>query len=184
MKEEWRDIEGWEGYYRVSNKGKVKSLRRYITRMLRGIELNSCWRKEHYMSTNDRKTRYIGVTLFRNGEGGGELIHRLVASAFIDNPDNKPCVNHKDGNKHNNEVSNLEWCTPKENGRHAVNNGLTACGERQHDAKLTSDEVRYIRWIYKIGEITYKELGIIFGVGKETIGDLIRRTTWKHILNS
>ena len=74
-------------------------------------------------SVRDRKG-YPSIDLYTNGERRTRRVHRLVAEAFIPNPDNKPEVNHIDGNKHNNDVSNLEWVTSKENCRHAWNNGL------------------------------------------------------------
>ena len=76
------------------------------------------------LSVRDRKG-YLSVDLYENSKRKTERVHRLVAEAFVPNPDNKPYVNHKDGNKHNNNASNLEWVTSKENCRHAWNNGLT-----------------------------------------------------------
>lgn len=74
-------------------------------------------------STRDRKG-YLSVDLYKDGKRVTRGVHRLVAEAFIPNPENKPEVNHKDGNKHNNSISNLEWVTKKENVRHAWDNGL------------------------------------------------------------
>lgn len=109
--EEWRDIEGYEGLYQISNLGRVKSLSR-IAIDRRGIP--------HYV--NERilkqafdKNGYCLVGLHINGKIKSGKVHRLVASAFIDNPHNLPDVNHKDENKSNNNVDNLEWCTPKYN---------------------------------------------------------------------
>ena len=71
-----------------------------------------------------RKDGYLGVQLYNHGEAQHKRIHRLVAEAFIPNPDNKPDINHKDGNKHNNSVDNLEWVNKSENMRHAYQTGL------------------------------------------------------------
>lgn len=73
------------------------------------------------------------------------LVHRLVATKYIPNPDNKPQVNHIDGNKENNHVSNLEWVTPQENKTHAKNHKLVAVGEKINHSKLTEEDVRFIR---------------------------------------
>lgn len=98
MEEIWKDIEGYEGLYQVSNLGRVKSLRRNIILKIK-IERNG----------------YEKVVLTVNSIHKDYYIHRLVATAFISNPDNLPQVNHKDENKTNNCVDNLEWCTPKYN---------------------------------------------------------------------
>lgn len=97
MEEIWKDIEGYEGMYQVSNMGRVKSLRRNII-LSQGIA-----------------NGYEMVTLSTNNISKGYYIHRLVANAFIPNPDNLPQVNHKDENKLNNCVDNLEWCTQEYN---------------------------------------------------------------------
>ena len=95
--EVWKDIKGYEGLYQVSNLGNVKSLKT---------------NKNLYYS---KSRNYLRVGLNKNGVRRGFSIHRLVAQAFIPNPKNKPCVNHKDCNPKNNCVDNLEWCTHKYN---------------------------------------------------------------------
>ena len=97
MKEEWKDIVGFEGLYKVSTLGRVKSLR-----------------KNKIMSFTTR-SGYSVLNLRKEGKRYSKQVHRLVADAFIENPQNKPIVNHKDTNRKNNNVNNLEWCTQKEN---------------------------------------------------------------------
>lgn len=105
MEEIWKDIEGYEGLYQVSNMGKVKSVRRNII-LRQGI-------------TNG----YKKAALYKNKKGYKHfLIHRLVAIAFIPNPDNLPQINHKDENKTNNCVNNLEWCTQEYNQNYGTIN--------------------------------------------------------------
>lgn len=116
-KEVWKDIKGYEGFYQISNIGRVKSLvgwnrHRYIQRELI---------LKQTMST----TGYLKVELKKDGKRKSIKVHRLVASAFLDNPEGKKTVNHKDGNKTNNEVSNLEWNTHSENINHAFETGLS-----------------------------------------------------------
>jgi len=109
------------------------------------------------------------------------LIHRLVALAFIPNPHNKPCVNHKDGNKLNNNIGNLEWNTHSENTKHACENKLIlpTHGEISGMSKLTNSQVLEIR---KIGRnMTQKELGEIYDVRPQTISKIILRKAWTHI---
>lgn len=107
MEEQWKAIKGYEGIYEVSNLGRVRSLDRYRSAaygkiaFIRGIEVTI--RKN---STNN----YLVVGLCKNGKGVHKLVHRLVAEAFVPNPNNLPQVNHKDENPNNNRADNLEWC--------------------------------------------------------------------------
>lgn len=107
MDEIWHDIEGYKGLYQVSNKGRVKSLK---------------WGKERILRPGINSSGYLLVKLCKNGVGLYKFIHRLVAQAFIPNPENKPQVNHKDENKLNNCVDNLEWSTAKENSNYGSRN--------------------------------------------------------------
>ena len=122
MKEIWKDIKNFEGFYMVSNLGRVKSLNRTIKR--KGIHGNLHLKEKILKQTPD-KDGYLCVTLRRKGKSIQSIkVHRLVASHFIPNLENKPTVNHKDGNKTNNCVYNLEWATHKEQTIHAINTGL------------------------------------------------------------
>ena len=105
MIEEWRPVVRYEGLYEVSNTGQVRSLDRFYYRLHKGKVLSP---------TKDRYG-YLTVTLNCNGKSKTIKIHRLVAQAFLPNPDNLPQVNHKDEDKTNNNVTNLEWCTAKYN---------------------------------------------------------------------
>lgn len=108
-------------------------------------------------------------------------IHRLVAVAHIPNPDNKPEVNHKDGNVRNNHIDNLEWVTPLENKRHAFSNGLIDHkGEKNAHAWLTDDLVQFIRELVDIGH-TQKQVAEWFGVYSSTICLIVQRKSWRHI---
>lgn len=109
--EEWRSIQGYEGLYEVSSYGRVKSLERYKSNN-GGIQLL----KEKILRPHNTKKGYLTVQL-RNKRF---TVHRLVAQAFIPNPDNLPQVNHKDEDKTNNNVTNLEWCTAKYNSNYGT----------------------------------------------------------------
>lgn len=114
--EKWKDIIGYEGMYQVSNLGNIKSLDRlawngHAMHILKGKLMKS------------KNYRYQEILLCKDGKIKKHYIHRLVAAAFIVNENNKPEVNHLDGNKHNNSVNNLEWCTSEENKKHAWANG-------------------------------------------------------------
>ena len=108
------------------------------------------------------------------------LIHRLVATKYIPNPDNKPQVNHIDGNKDNNNVSNLEWVTAKENKVHAVKHNLVANGEKINLSKLTEDDIRFIRAHAKV-DMKMKDLATKYNVSTKTIQNICQRKTWNHI---
>ena len=105
MQEIWKDIKNYEGLYQVSNFGKVKSLPR------KGTQTNT----EKILKVSYTYNGYERVSLHKNNKDKRYLVHRLVAETFIPNPNNYPQVNHKDENKINNNVSNLEWCTPSYN---------------------------------------------------------------------
>jgi predicted XRE-type DNA-binding protein len=117
------------------------------------------------------------------GEQKTITIHRLVAQAFIPNPENLPEVNHRNGNKTHNYYLNLEWITHLKNMQHAERMGLIkhASGERINTCVVTGEMVLKIREIYSRGELTQKEVGNIFGVGQMLVSNIVRRNTWKHI---
>ena len=118
--EEWRDISGFEGLYKVSNLGRVLSCER--TRKSKGDSISHV--RARIRVACDDEDGYPLVVLYSIYGNRTAHVHRLVAEAFIPNPDNLPQVNHVDGNKHNNRVSNLEWCTNLENMRHSVRIGI------------------------------------------------------------
>ena len=111
MIEEWRPVVGYEGLYEVSNTGQVRSLDRYIKNGHSSYRLH----KGKVISLLKGEYGYIQVNLYYNGKNYKKYVHRLVAQAFIPNPDNLPQINHKDEDKTNNRVDNLEWCTAKYN---------------------------------------------------------------------
>ncbi len=173
----WKEIPGFDGKYIASNYGYIlrvgyfyktsyrgKSIERYIRpKKLGGSKLSS---KGYCRINLDKKTYFI---------------HRLIAITFLDNPENKEQVNHIDGNKLNNNISNLEWVSNQENRDHAVKLRLQPVGEACYSAKLTEMDISIIRERYKKSEITQKELANIYQVSKGCISSIIRRKSWKHI---
>lgn len=115
----WKDVKGYEGLYQVSNLGKVKSLSRKIKEKNNRLRMIN----EKILKQAIDKNGYCKVTLSKNKERLIFSVHRLVATMFIPNKNNYPCVNHIDSNRQNNNVSNLEWCTHKENTQWAIKTG-------------------------------------------------------------
>lgn len=121
MQEIWKDITGYEGLYQVSTFGRVKSIPHLIRANINGGKRMT---EEYIKNTTVGWHGYVWVNLCKNGKTKTYSVHRLVAMAFLENPHSLPAVNHIDGNKENNLVRNLEWCTNSENQIHASINGL------------------------------------------------------------
>ena len=115
----WKDVSGYEGYYKVSNFGNVKSCARTINHGLGGADRSI---KSRVIKPYGDNHGYHSVSLSKNGKVRKHKVHRLVAEAFISNPENKPTVNHKNEIRTDNHVSNLEWATYKENNDHGGHN--------------------------------------------------------------
>lgn len=137
---------------------------------------------------------YLRVAIMLNGKLTSKRVHRLVSDAFISNPENKPCVNHINGIKTDNRVENLEWCTYKENTRHAIENNLfyfntseqsknitPKRGSLNGNALLTEKDVIVIRQKYKPRIYTRKMLSLEYRVKESCIKDIVNRKSWKHI---
>lgn len=164
-------METWKHYldkYWISDYGRCKNIT--TNKLLKG-EIT--------------KYGYVIYNLSVNGTNKRERAHRMVASVFIPNPNNYPIINHKDCNKQNNNVDNLEWCSYSDNTRHAMSNGLvrTDCLGKAHNKKLTPEDVRYIRAHYKEGnsEYSYRGLAKKFGVDHKTIMRIVKRISWQNI---
>lgn len=177
----WKNIKGYETMYQVSNLGRVKSLAR-IRVCSNGNKLPI---KERILQGHTDTKGYIQVELKTAQSRNIKCVHRLVAEAFIENPENKEQVNHIDGNKKNNCVDNLEWCTCTENIRHAWANGLHNAfhGEEHPNSKLTNEQVIWIKENYKKGDREFGASAISrrLGVSISPIYNIIHGKGWKHI---
>ena len=141
MKEIWKEIKGYRGRYQVSNLGTVRSMPASMT----------CRKK--ILKPHKSGKGYLSCGLSKDGIRKSFYIHRLVAEYFITNYDDKPQVNHIDGNKLNNCASNLEWCTPKENIQHSVRTGLSPLGKNHHSNKAIHQftmEMEFVAEYYSI----------------------------------
>lgn len=170
MEEKWKIVEGFSKYL-VSNKGRVKNVIR-----LKDLKF---YDKDGYKKIGLINDDNVKKKVF---------VHRLVAQAFIPNPNGKPQVNHRDGNKANNKFNNLEWCTAKENTAHSIKTGLTDFskinyrkGEEASSSKITNEDVKELREMYDTGEFSLKELSIYFDISIPTVWNIAKRKTWTHI---
>ena len=164
-----RPIKGFERYLISSEDGKVYS--------------NAKGKSMYELKTFTKPDGYLAVSLWDDNERGKKvrktlLVHRLVAETFIPNSENKHTVNHKDGNKQNNCVSNLEWATLSEQQIHAFNTGLNYArkGESANRAELTWDIVHFIRNSYP--EMSVSELADKFNTTKETVYSILYNYNW------
>lgn len=174
----WKPIEGYEDLYEVSNFGRVKS-KAHVVVSKNGRHMPF---KEKILSPKITNYGYCSVVL--QGKSGRDYrsVHRLVASAFIENtqPDVRDQVNHIDGNTNNNFVENLEWCSQSENMKHAYRVGLELprANEDGTLAKLTNEQARVIRERYVNGE-KQKDLAKEYGVGPQSISHVVRNVSFK-----
>lgn len=148
------------------------------------------WVTEDGRVWSERSNRFLklcdtadGYKVVGVGNRKSERVHRLVAMVYIPNPENKPEVNHIDGDKTNNHMSNLEWVTGKENVRHAFKLGLLkpTQGVRQAKSKLTEDQVKEIRLLY-IKNMSQCKIASLYGVSQHLISLIVRGELWKHIV--
>jgi hypothetical protein len=163
----WLPITGYEELYEISSHGEVRSLhKRNLGNILK------VW---------DNNRGYLFCSLYKNGNTTNQDIHRIVAEHFIMRPNCNLVVNHIDGNKHNNNVINLEWITQKENVNHAVGLGRIKKGVECKSAKLTEKDVIHIRELYSTGKYEQKEIGRIFSVDSSVICRIVNKKLWKHV---
>ena len=168
---EFKDILGYEGLYQINNIGTVISVR------------------------NDREIKpfktiqgYIRIELNNNGIAKKHNVHRLLATAFIENPLKKPYINHKNSIRDDNRIDNLEWCTHKENMQHAASlnrfpggtKNLFGNGESHPLSKLNPEKVLEIRRLSSL-KMPQRKIAKEFGVSQKNILCIIKRKTWTHI---
>lgn len=169
--EVWREIEGYSGAYEISNLGRVAS---HVSGKFRSIN--------KVLSPGLKANGYLKVSLGERTDRKNHYIHRLVLLAFGEPISGKTDVNHIDGNKLNNHLSNLEWVNRSENMRHAMRIGLwSSVGERNPQAKLIPSDVMAIRTMSKSGTKTCK-IAELFSVCRATINDIMAGRKWRHVV--
>ncbi len=173
-----RDVVGYEGLYAVTDDGRIYSHSRVVktchgaTRLLKG----------RWLKPSPDGGGYLFVGLSREGKVRPVKIHRIVALAFIDNPESKPCINHIDNNNQNNIASNLEWCTQNENMQHCSRSGRIKIphhsGEEHPSSKLNEVAVIFIK---DNPEVKVSELAKKYNVTVQAIHAIKKGKTWRHV---
>lgn len=166
----WKYVSGLGNKYKIYFDGRVES-----------VEFGKHKKPPQFLRPYITKKGYLRICIGPRNNRKSFCIHRLIGEYFIPNIKRLPEINHKDGNKLNNEISNLEWVTRIENEKHAWRNGLKKpmCGERHSQAKLTWTKVLKIRKLWNSGGYTQARLGKFFGVNDNTIHNVVNYKTWK-----
>lgn len=176
MNEEWKAMPG-HADYEISSLGNARSLDRRV--WFKRRDMHGWWAKRKARVLRPRPTPRGYLIVSPHCEAVS--VHRLVAKAFIPNPENKGTVNHKNGNKADNRAENLEWMHGDENFQHGINTlGKIHDGNASNRAKLTADVVTDMRLLSVFGAKT-RDLANTFGVTVCTASNAIRRRSWAHI---
>ena len=158
-----KELRNYEGLYTISNQGVIRSL--YTGKILK-----------QYLN----KYGYYQVRLYKDKKVRNHTVHRLVAETFIPNPRKEKTVNHIDGNKTNNKVENLEWCSFSENFNKAYNDGLVPKGAYNGNAIFNDEQIRFIRDAYKSG-YSGRRLARVFNTTHDVIDDIISRKSYSNV---
>lgn len=166
MEETWKDIVGYEGHYAISNFGRVKNVKLKCQKSFRG----------QYICVWACQSGYLYATLYKNNKKQNMLISRMVGIAFLGKPPIKHEINHKDGNKTNNRIDNLEWVNHKENMRHA-----RLVLKRKLNIKLTRDKVVKIKQMLDDRILLQSEIAGKMNVSQTTISSIKCGRTWGEL---
>ena len=145
-------------------------------------ENGKVFRNGRQISTRSDKDGYRMLNMYINKKKKTKLLHRVIGETYIPNPYDLPQINHKNGIKDDNRISNLEWTTPKRNTQHAIENNLrNTQGENNSQSKLTEEQVKEIRKKYVRNKYGYKKLADEYNVSDAQIMRIVKYRCWKHI---
>jgi HNH endonuclease/NUMOD4 motif/Sigma-70, region 4 len=176
MSETWRQVVGYEGLYEVSDLGRIR----------RSVDLpaSQYLHPGRLLSPSIDRDGYLRISLLQRGRSTTQTVHRVVAAAFIGPRPVNAEINHKDGAKTNNAVSNLEYTTRRENAIHALRvlgRGPDNRGSRQGASKLSEFQAWVVRRMYEERNFTLREIGRIFNVSLATVCQIGKGIRWRHI---
>lgn len=172
-----KEIPGYSGRYGASSDGRIWSFPKR-TKTGYGAQHDGKFLKD---AEQGRGYRFVNIS-GSDGKQKTKLVHRLVAMAFLPNPNNFPEVNHKNGVRHDNRVENLEWCNGSQNMQNAIERGtFDRKGSKHPLAKLTEEKVKLIRDVYASGKMQQKEIAEALGIHKSLVSQVTRRIIWQHI---
>lgn len=176
VNEIWKKVEGYENIYEVSNHGNIQSIDHFV------VGKKSRTQKGRVLSVSISTKGYHQVSLSLLGRRFHTGVHRLVAKAFLANPDNKEQVNHKDGNKSNNHVSNLEWATNQENIIHAYKNNLVKLnyGEKHHQCRFTNNQIKELKRKLANG-VSGSSISKEYKISQAAVSQIKKGKTYKNI---
>lgn len=174
--EEWRDIPGYEGYYQVSNLGRVRSLDRVVTRS--GFDKRL---KGKILLGRVVDYGRIIVSLSKGGVVRRRKVHSLVMEAFVGPYPDGLEIRHLDGDPSNNCIDNLRYGTSKENARDKLRHGTYIHGERHPLSRLKDEDILEIRRMYVSGEATQAEIGERYGIWQTHVGHIVHGESWPHL---
>lgn len=183
MAEIWKDVRDHKGLYKVSNRGRVKSLKRWVSRGKSEVLI-----KERILSLYQplKRQKYLAVDLCKRDKDGNRKVkkyrvHHLVLLTFIGPRPKGMDGLHKDGNPENNRKKNLYWGTPKQNADDSARHGTRLKGEDRPAAKLTEEKIQKIRRLYATREYSFADLAKRYKVDNALISRIVKGTAWTHV---
>jgi hypothetical protein len=184
LKEIWKDIRDYEGHYQVSSLGSIRNIKEYkpsVKKLKARRGESTIKNKAIKLAVGDNG--YYKLTLSKNNIRKSKTVHRLVAKAFLQKSIGRNVVNHINAKKLDNRACNLEYVTTKENCEHAVRLGLYPrnTGEAGNYVKLTTSKVYCVVFLIKYTTLSYREIGLMFSVNRNTISSIKNNYTWKHL---